>query len=397
MTTHPDHQHRRAGHQRPRDADGGQTSLGARSARRRAGRRGRHGRLGRPGRRGTRRRRASSTPAAGRCCPASWTATATWSSPATGRRSSRPGWPATPYAAGGIRTTVAATRAATDEQLTATSPGWSQEMRRQGTTTVEIKCGYGLTRPRRGAQPGGRAAVHRRDDVPRRARRARRSSRTTRRRTSTSSPARCSRPRRRTRAGSTCSASRARSTSTRRARCSPPARRTASSGRLHANQLGPGPGVRLAAELGLAAVDHCTYLADADVDALRDSGTDRDAAARASSSPPGSPTPTRAGCSTPASGSRWPATATRLLLHQLGPALHRAGGPRDGDDPGRGACTPRRTAARRPCVRDDVGALTVGARADLVLLDAPSHVHLAYRPGVPLVAGTWVGGRPAWP
>ena len=44
-------------------------------------------------------------------------------------------------------------------------------------------------------------------------------------------------------------------------------------GRLHANQLGPGPGVRLAAELGLAAVDHCTYLTDADVDALRDSGT----------------------------------------------------------------------------------------------------------------------------
>ncbi len=44
--------------------------------------------------------------------------------------------------------------------------------------------------------------------------------------------------------------------------------------------------------------------------------------------------------------------------------------------------------------RDDVGALTPGKRADLVLLDAPSHVHLAYRPGVPLVLGTWVGGRP---
>jgi imidazolonepropionase len=44
--------------------------------------------------------------------------------------------------------------------------------------------------------------------------------------------------------------------------------------------------------------------------------------------------------------------------------------------------------------RDDIGALVPGLRADLVLLDAPSHVHLAYRPGVPLVAGTWVGGRP---
>ena len=47
-------------------------------------------------------------------------------------------------------------------------------------------------------------------------------------------------------------------------------------------------------------------------------------------------------------------------------------------------------------LRDDIGRLTVGARADLVLLDAPSHVHLAYRPGVPLVAGTWIAGRPAW-
>jgi imidazolonepropionase len=44
--------------------------------------------------------------------------------------------------------------------------------------------------------------------------------------------------------------------------------------------------------------------------------------------------------------------------------------------------------------RTDVGVLTPGKRADLVLLDAPSHVHLAYRPGVPLVLGTWVGGRP---
>ena len=35
--------------------------------------------------------------------------------------------------------------------------------------------------------------------------------------------------------------------------------------------------------------------------------------------------------------------------------------------------------------RQDIGTLTVGARADLVVLDAPSYVHLAYRPGVPLV------------
>ena len=50
-----------------------------------------------------------------------------------------------PYAAGGIRTTVAATRAATDEQLTANVARLVAEMRSQGTTTVEIKSGYGLT------------------------------------------------------------------------------------------------------------------------------------------------------------------------------------------------------------------------------------------------------------
>src|SRR5690606_8959147 len=50
-----------------------------------------------------------------------------------------------PYTAGGIRTTVAATRAASDEQLTAGTARLVAEMRRQGTTTVEIKSGYGLT------------------------------------------------------------------------------------------------------------------------------------------------------------------------------------------------------------------------------------------------------------
>ena len=39
--------------------------------------------------------------------------------------------------------------------------------------------------------------------------------------------------------------------------------------------------------------------------------------------------------------------------------------------------------------RDDVGRLSPGARADLVSLDAPSHVHLAYRPGVDLIDRVW--------
>ncbi|MGZ6588660.1 MAG: amidohydrolase family protein, partial [Solirubrobacteraceae bacterium] len=46
--------------------------------------------------------------------------------------------------------------------------------------------------------------------------------------------------------------------------------------------------------------------------------------------------------------------------------------------------------------RDDIGHLTPGARADAVLLAAPSHEHLVYRPGVPLVAATIAAGRVAW-
>ena len=45
--------------------------------------------------------------------------------------------------------------------------------------------------------------------------------------------------------------------------------------------------------------------------------------------------------------------------------------------------------------RGDIGHLAPGARADAVLLEAPSHIHLAYRPGVPLVAAVWRGGTRA--
>ena len=69
--------------------------------------------------------------------------------------------------------------------------------------------------------------------------------------------------------------------------------------RIHANQLGPGPGIRLAVELGAASADHCTFLTDADVAALASSGTVA-TLLPARSSAPGSPTRTPAACSTPA-------------------------------------------------------------------------------------------------
>ena len=52
------------------------------------------------------------------------------------------------------------------------------------------------------------------------------------------------------------------------------------------------------------------------------------------------------------------------------------------------------TAGRRGALRrDDVGRLAPGSRADLAVLDAPSHVHLAYRPGVPLARALDLAGR----
>jgi imidazolonepropionase len=43
--------------------------------------------------------------------------------------------------------------------------------------------------------------------------------------------------------------------------------------------------------------------------------------------------------------------------------------------------------------RTDVGRLVPGARADVVVLEAPSYTHLVYRPGVALVAATLIGGE----
>ena len=109
---------------------------------------------------------------------------------------------------------------------------------RAGTTTVEIKSGYGLTvhdEARAWPSPGSSPA-RRRSSAPTSCP----PSATTARRTSTWSPARCSTPARRTPAGSTCSASAAPSTSTRRARSSPPVPRPGCA-RLHANQLGTRP------------------------------------------------------------------------------------------------------------------------------------------------------------
>ncbi|HWJ09020.1 MAG TPA: imidazolonepropionase [Nocardioides sp.] len=292
------------------------------------------------------------------------------------------------YAAGGIRTTVAATRAATDEELTAGVARHVDEMRRQGTTTVEIKSGYGLSV----------------DDEARSLRIAREfTDETTFLGAHVVPPEYADDP-----AGYVELV-----TGPMLAAAAPYARwidvfcedgafdadqaRTILEageaaglrGRLHANQLGFGPGVALAAELGLTAVDHCTHLTDDDVHALRDAGT-------VATLLPGVEFSTR---------QPYP-SARRLLDAGVTVAL--------ASDCNPGSCytsslpfcialavremgmTPTEavwaaTAGGAAALgRTDVGTLAVGSRADLVVLDAPSHVHLAYRPGVPLVARTLV-------
>ena len=188
-----------------------------------------------------------------------------------GRGVRRPdGGPA--YSAGGIRTTVAATRAATDDELRRQPGPARRRGARQGTTTVEIKRGYGLT-----VADEARACVAAEltdgDDLPRRARRARRVRRPAGGLRRPGDRRRCSTPARRTPAGSTSSASAAPSTPTRPARCCGPAGAPACCRGCTPTSSATGPGVQLAVELGAASADHCTYLTDDDVAALADSGT----------------------------------------------------------------------------------------------------------------------------
>lgn len=287
------------------------------------------------------------------------------------------------YVAGGIRGTVEATRAATDAELRAGVARHVAEMRSQGTTTIEIKSGYGLsvadeTRSLRiaaeftsettflGAHVVPREYVGRRDDYIDLV------------------------------AGDMLEA------------CAPharwidvfvergafdvhEARRILSAGRdlglglrLHAGQLGASPGIRLAVELGAASVDHCTYLDPSDVDAVAGSST-------VATLLPGVEFSTRqpypdarrlidAGATVALASDCNPGSSytsslpfcIALAVREMGMTAAEA----------LFAATAGGAAALR---RGDIGHLAVGAWGDLAVLDAPSYVHLAYRPGVPLV------------
>jgi imidazolonepropionase len=161
---------------------------------------------------------------------------------------------------------------------------------------------------------------------------------------------------------------------------------------VHANQLGAGPGVQLAVALGAASADHCTYLADADVDALAGGRT-------VATLLPGVEFSTRSPY--PDARRLLDAGATVALATDCNPGscftssmpLAVALAVREMRMTTREAVWAATAGGARALRRDDIGHLRPGARADLALLDAPSHVYLAYRPGVPLVRAVWRDGE----
>jgi imidazolonepropionase len=161
--------------------------------------------------------------------------------------------------------------------------------------------------------------------------------------------------------------------------------------RVHANQLDQGPGVQLAVELGAASADHCTHLTAADVAALAESDT-------VATLLPGVEFSTRSPY--PDARRLLGAGVTVALATDCNPgscysssmALVIALAVRELRMSPAEALWAATAGGARALRRDDVGHLGVGASADLVALEAPSYVHLAYRPGVPLVAQVWRQG-----
>jgi imidazolonepropionase len=293
-----------------------------------------------------------------------------------------------PYTAGGIAVTVGATRAASDEELTRNLSRHVDEAAAQGTTCLETKTGYGLTvadeaRSARiaaavadevtflGAHlvpPGADAESYvdlvcgeMLDAVAGHVRWA---------------DVFCE----------TGAFDEAQS-----ARVLKAAAERGLGLRVHGNQLGEGPGVRLAVEYGAASVDHCTYLSDEDVAALAASDTVATLLPACDLSTRQSLAPARwlldAGATVALASNANPGSSyTTSMAFCVATAVLQM---RMTIDEAVWAATAGGARALR---RDDVGVLRPGVRADVHVLDAPSVTHLAYRPGVPLTYGVWRGG-----
>ena len=300
-----------------------------------------------------------------------------------------------PYEAGGIRTTIEATRAASAAELELNTRSLMQEYARAGATTIEVKTGYGQSAESELKSVQVAAACT--DEV-------------------TLLAAHVAPPEYRDKHDEYVQMV----VDTMIPECAPYAswidvfcergafsedesRAVLQAGiaaglkaRVHGNQLTYGAGVQLAVELGAASVDHVVYLTDADVDALANSSTVATVLPGADFSTRGTYPDARrlldAGATVALGADCNPGTSfTTSIPFCIALAvrdLHMS------PDEAVWAATAGGAAALG---RTDIGAITVGARADVLALDAPNHLHLAYRPGVPLVAGVWKDGQTVAP
>ncbi len=296
----------------------------------------------------------------------------------------------TAYDGGGIAVTVDATRHASDDQLTRLLNARISELRGQGTTTIEIKSGYDPTvaGERRLLQiahtvtsettflgahvvPSGSSRADYLDLV-------------------TGDMLAACAPYAKW-IDVFCEPASPHAFDADEARIVLTAGREAGLGlRVHGNQLGHGPGVQLAVELNAASVDHCTYLSDADIAALAGSNT-------VATLLPGVEFSTRspypdaakllaAGVSIALATDCNPGTCYSSSM----PFVIALGVREMGLTPAQAlyAATMGGATALR---RDDIGHISPGSRADIAVLDAPSYLHLAYRPGVPIASTLELG------
>jgi imidazolonepropionase len=292
------------------------------------------------------------------------------------------------YEAGGIASTVAATRAATPAELGATAARLRREAERQGTTFLEAKTGYGLDveSERASAIAAAEVAdvvtflgahlvppgVDRRDYLD-----------------LVTGPMLAAVAPLAQYIDVFCEEGAFDVEESREVLLA--GRRAGLGLRVHGNQLGHSGGVRLAVDLGAASVDHCNHLDASDIAALADSETIATflPACDLSTREPFGParklldaggrvalaTNCNPGTSYTTSMAFCVATAVLQMHLTVEEAVFAA-----------------TRGAARAVGRDDLGVVRVGAPADLQALDAPSVVHLAYRPGVPLIAAVWRAG-----
>lgn len=296
-----------------------------------------------------------------------------------------------PYAAGGIKTTVAATRAASDDVLTANVARLASEALASGTTTLEVKSGYGLS-----VRDEARSLVAAKTAT----------SETTFLGAHVVPPDTNADDYVALVQGEMLLACKGHAKwidvfCDRGAFDVDQARAILQTGaaaglgtRIHANQLQQGGGVQLGVELGVASCDHCTHLSQHDIDAL----------AGASATTVATLLPTAELCT------RSPFPDARTLIN-AGVTIALASDCNPGSsytssmplvialavinmgmtcDEALWSATAGGAQALR---RSDVGNLRIGSRADMVVLDAQSHIYLAYRPGVQQVRAVIRGGN----